>query len=70
MPANSKVTEIQSQLDALLNTLDHALTELAQARADKSLPAITLAAGRVHHITGTVEQVSTRLDVAIKWEAE
>ncbi len=52
MPTNSKVTELQSQLDALLNTLDHALTELSEARASKSLPAIALAAGRVHHVTG------------------
>ncbi len=70
MPTNSKVTELQSQLDALLNTLDHALTELSEARASKSLPAIALAAGRVHHVTGTIDQIATRLDVAIKWEAE
>lgn len=66
----SKVTELQSQLDALLNTLDHALTELAQARADKSIAAIAVTAGRVHHVTGTIDQIATRLAVALKWEAE
>lgn len=64
----SKVTELQSQFDALLNTLDHALTELTEARASKNILAIGVAAGRVHHITGTLDQIATRLDAAIKWE--
>lgn len=69
MPS-SKIAELKPQLEALLNTLDHALDELADARADQNLAAIALAAGRVHHVTGTIDQIATRLDAAVKWEAE
>jgi hypothetical protein len=65
----SKIPELEAQLDALLHTLDHALTELSEARGSKSIQAIAAAAGRVHNVTGKIEQVTSRLVTAIRWEA-
>lgn len=66
----TKSIEFQAQLDALLHTLDTALAELAEARADKNTAAIALAAGRVSHITRSVDQIAVRLHAATKWETE
>lgn len=66
----TKSIEFQGQLDALLHTLDTALAELAEARANRDTRAIALAAGRVSHITRSVDQIAVRLHAATKWETE
>lgn len=67
--ATSKIPELQSQMDTALRSFDLALPELAKARADNNIAAIGLAAGRIRHLTGAIDQIATRLDAAVKWEA-
>ena len=57
----SKIAELQGQLDALLNVLDHALDELSEARKSKVHSAISVAAGRVSSITESIDTIANRI---------